>query len=119
ANKEENTLEVVESLRDICPVYVTDIVTIPDTLHTIEQFGKLFKRTTDAKKWIDKIQFSYDDFVKYMNDKSWKKSAYLIGENLIWLLEIIHLLMNCLKSTNLKIYTPINRADIQKLKFAR
>ncbi|HLT65681.1 MAG TPA: helical backbone metal receptor [Flavobacterium sp.] len=78
ANKEENTLEVVESLRDICPVYVTDIVTIPDTLHTIEQFGKLFKRTTDAKKWIDKIQFSYDDFVKYMNDKSWKKSAYLI-----------------------------------------
>ena len=31
ANKEENTLEVVDSLKEICPVFVTDIVTIDDT----------------------------------------------------------------------------------------
>lgn len=56
ANKEENTLEIVESLQGICPIFVTDIVTVNDTLKTINDFGQLFKRTTDAKKWIEKIK---------------------------------------------------------------
>jgi len=78
ANKEENTLEVVESLRDICPVFVTDIVTVEDALKTITDFGKIFKRTTDAKKWTDKIEFAYNDFKYFMQDKKWQKAAYLI-----------------------------------------
>lgn len=78
ANKEENTLEIVDSLRNICPVFVTDIVTVDDTLKTINDFGMLFKRTTDAKKWIEKIKFANDDFVGFMLDKKWQKAAYLI-----------------------------------------
>ena len=78
ANKEENTLEIVESLQGICPVFVTDIVTVNDTLKTINDFGQLFKRTTDAKKWIEKIKFANDDFVNFMHDKKWQKAAYLI-----------------------------------------
>ena len=78
ANKEENTLEVVESLQGICPVFVTDIITFEDTLKTIEDFGKLFKRTTDAKKWIEKIRFAKNDFEVFMTDKPWQKVAYLI-----------------------------------------
>ena len=78
ANKEENTLEIAESLRDSCPVFVTDIVTVDDTLKTITDFGLLFKRTTDAKKWTDKIQFAYTDFEHFMETKQWQKVAYLI-----------------------------------------
>lgn len=78
ANKEENTLEIVESLRGICPVFVTDIVTVDDTLKTINDFGLLFKRTNDAKKWVEKIKFANDDFVSFMQDKKWQKAAYLI-----------------------------------------
>ena len=78
ANKEENTLEIVESLRDICPVFVTDIVTVDDTLKTITDFGLLFKRTTDAKKWTEKIQFAHTDFERFMETKQWQKAAYLI-----------------------------------------
>ena len=78
ANKEENTLEIVDSLRDICPVFVTDIVTVEDTLKTIEDFGLLFNKRTDAQKWTDKIKFAYEDFKSYMNDKPWHSSAYLI-----------------------------------------
>ncbi|KAA5537689.1 ABC transporter substrate-binding protein [Paenimyroides baculatum] len=78
ANKEENTLEIVDSLREICPVFVTDIVTVEDTLKTINDFGLLFKRTTDAKKWTEKIKFANDDFASFMQDKKWQKAAYLI-----------------------------------------
>lgn len=78
ANKEENTLEVVESLKNICPVFVTDIITVEDTLKTISDFGVIFKRTTDAKKWCEKIQFAYNDYQNYMEDKAWQKAAYLI-----------------------------------------
>ena len=78
ANKEENTLEIVESLRGICPVFVTDIVTVDDTLKTINDFGLLFKRTTDAKKWVEKIKFAHADFERFMETKQWQKAAYLI-----------------------------------------
>ncbi|MBA5791881.1 ABC transporter substrate-binding protein [Flavobacterium sp. xlx-214] len=78
ANKEENTLDVVDSLRGICPVFVTDIVTVEDTLKTISDFGTIFKRTTDAKKWIEKIDFAHKDFQTFMIDKAWQKAAYLI-----------------------------------------
>jgi len=73
ANKEENTLEIVDSLRDICPVFVTDLVTVEDTLKTINDFGLLFKRTTDAKKWTEKIKFANDDFASFMQDKKMAK----------------------------------------------
>ncbi len=78
ANKEENTLEVVDSLKEICPVFVTDIVTVADTLKTINDFGMMFKRTTDAKKWMEKIDFAHTDFQNFMNNKVWQKAAYLI-----------------------------------------
>ena len=42
ANKEENTEEMVLELRKICPVWVTNIITVEDVLQTISDFGKLF-----------------------------------------------------------------------------
>jgi ABC-type Fe3+-hydroxamate transport system substrate-binding protein len=59
ANKEENTQEIVEQLRAICPVWVTDIVTIADNNKMIVDFGNLFNKRTNAQKWIDKINFGY------------------------------------------------------------
>ena len=57
ANKEENTKEIVEQLKDICPVWVTDIVTVADNNKMIEDFGNLFNKRTNAQKWVDKINF--------------------------------------------------------------
>src|SRR6476620_6925257 len=39
ANKEENTLEMVNELQAICPVWVTDIVTPEDNFQMISDFG--------------------------------------------------------------------------------
>lgn len=80
-NKEENTLEIVESLQQICPVWVTDIYTIEDSLQVIQDFGLLFNKRTEAQKWQDKIQFAWDDFKKFIIDKKPWKVAYFIWAN--------------------------------------
>lgn len=81
ANKEENTLEIVEELSKICPVWVTDIVTIEDNLKMIHDFGQLFNKRTEAQKISDKINFAYADFVAFMKDKPLQKAAYFIWAN--------------------------------------
>lgn len=81
ANKEENTLEMVEELREICPVWVTNIVTIEDSLRMISEFGQLFNKRTEAQKWMDKIDFAFQDFQIFIKDKPLKKVAYFIWAN--------------------------------------
>jgi iron complex transport system substrate-binding protein len=80
-NKEENTKEIVEELSQICPVWVTDIYTIEDNLQMISDFGQLFNKRTEAQKWIDKIDFAYQDFQQFIKDKPIKKAAYFIWAN--------------------------------------
>lgn len=81
ANKEENTLEIVEELRKICPVWVTDIYTVEDNLQMISDFGQLFDKRTEAQKWNDKIAFAYEDFQNFMKPVESKKAAYFIWAN--------------------------------------
>lgn len=81
ANKEENTLEIVEELQKICPVWVTNILTIDDSLQMISDFGQLFNKRTEAQKWIDKIQFALADFKNFIKDKEEQKAAYFIWAN--------------------------------------
>ena len=78
ANKEENTLEIVEELQKICPVWVTNIVTIEDNLQMISDFGQLFNKRTEAQKWIDKTNFALADFQHFIKDKEVQKVAYFI-----------------------------------------
>ena len=81
ANKEENTKEIVDELSKICPVWVTNIITIEDNLQMIEDFGNLFNKRIEAQKWIDKINFNYQDFKLFIKDKPIKKVAYFIWAN--------------------------------------
>uniref|UniRef100_UPI00404A01E8 ABC transporter substrate-binding protein n=1 Tax=Flavobacterium sp. TaxID=239 RepID=UPI00404A01E8 len=81
ANKEENTLEIVQQLAEFCLVWVTDIKNVADTLTMITDFGKIFNKRTEAQKWIDKIQFAWSDFEKFLKDKPVQKVAYFIWAN--------------------------------------
>ncbi|MEZ4839840.1 ABC transporter substrate-binding protein [Flavobacterium sp.] len=81
ANKEENTKEIVDELSKICPVWVTNIVTIEDNFQMISDFGKLFNKRTEAQKWNDKITFAYNDFQQFIKDKPFRKVAYFIWAN--------------------------------------
>ncbi|MCF6128745.1 helical backbone metal receptor [Flavobacterium sp. AS60] len=81
ANKEENTLEIVEELSKICPVWVTDIIALEDNLKMISDFGLLFNKRTEAQKWVDKINFAHYDFLSFIKDKEAQKVAYFIWAN--------------------------------------
>ncbi|MBK0369088.1 ABC transporter substrate-binding protein [Flavobacterium agrisoli] len=80
-NKEENTLELVEKLSEICPVWVTDVITFEDNFGMISDFGKLFNCRTESQKWLDKINFALSDFNNYIQNKPLKKAAYFIWKN--------------------------------------
>nr|WP_294775287.1 helical backbone metal receptor [uncultured Flavobacterium sp.] len=81
ANKEENTPEIVQELSKICPVWVTNIITLDDNLKMIEDFGQIFNKRTEAQKWIDKINFAHADFLNFIQDKPVNKVAYFIWAN--------------------------------------
>lgn len=80
-NKEENTLEMVEELRTICRVWVTDIATLEDNFQMITDFGNLFGRRTEARKWNDKLAFALSDFKKFIQNVSHRNVAYFIWKN--------------------------------------
>lgn len=77
-NKEENTLEIVQELSHICPVWVTDIYTIDDNNKMIDDFGKLFNVRTESQKWIDKINFAKQDFQNFIKEYESQTVAYFI-----------------------------------------
>ena len=80
-NKEENTKEIVEELSQICPVWVTNIITIQDNFQMISDFGKLFNCRIEAQKWNDKLAFALRNFKNYIKDKPIKKVAYVIWKD--------------------------------------
>ena len=80
-NKEENTKEIVDELSQICPVWVTNIITIEDNFQMISDFGKLFNCRIEAQKWNDKLAFALNDFKKFIKEKPFKKVAYFIWKD--------------------------------------
>ena len=81
ANKEENTKEIVEELAKFYPVWVTNIVTLDDNLKMTEDFGQLFNKRAESKKWLDKICVAQNDFLIFIKDKPIQKVAYFIWAN--------------------------------------
>ncbi len=80
-NKEENTLEIVENLRHLYPVWVTDIETIEDNFKMIADFGQLFSCVAKAEKLNAEIQNALSDFNAFIEKKPIKKVAYFIWKN--------------------------------------
>lgn len=80
-NKEENTLEIVENLRLITTVWVTDIYTVEDNFKMISDFGNLFDCVAKAEIWNTRLSFALSDFKNFIQNKPVKKVAYFIWKN--------------------------------------
>ena len=113
ANKEENTLEIVEELRKICPVWVTNVITFEDNIQMISDFGKIFKHRTEAQKWIDKINFAHKDFKTFVADKPIKKVAYFIWKNPYMVAGSDNFINEMLKLNHSKIFTKTKGAILR------
>lgn len=81
ANKEENTKEIVTVLREICPVWVTDITNVSDNNQMILDFGKLFEKELEANNLILKINSEADNLKLFLKNKPILKVAYFIWAN--------------------------------------
>src|SRR5690625_4480562 len=81
ANKEENTKEIVENLKEIAPVWVTDIFTLDDALQTILDLGVFLNIKVKASELVDGIQKEAASFAEYMKDKPEQKVLYFIWKN--------------------------------------
>jgi len=81
ANKEENTEEIVAAMREIAPVWISDIVTLQDNIDMIEEFGKIFSVRTQSQQWVNKINFALADFKDFIKDKPTQKVAYFIWKD--------------------------------------
>ena len=76
ANKEENVKEQIDALREICPVYVSDICTLSDALKMIADVGKLTGKETAAANMSAQI---FGDFQQLRPDTTYN-TAYLIWQ---------------------------------------
>lgn len=80
-NKEENTQEMVEQLRELAPVHVSDVKTIEDTQDLIRQYGKLFDADSSAKELAIKIENLSKEFRSTLNNTISRSCIYLIWRN--------------------------------------
>ena len=80
-NKEENTEEIVQELRKICAVWVTDIATLEDNFQMISDFGQIFDKRIEARKGNDKLTFALSDFKNFIQQIPSRKVAYFIWKN--------------------------------------
>lgn len=87
-NKEENSLEIVEMLQPIAPVWVSDMYTIEDSLEMILMMGEIFQSPSanEIVKEINDAKNSFEDFIRNKPAKSvlyiiWKKPYMAAGRN--------------------------------------
>lgn len=79
ANKEENRKEQIEKLKDFCPVYTSDVRSIPSALDMITDIGRLVNKENEANKIALDIEVKLVNF-KPLNNVS-ESIAYLIWKN--------------------------------------
>lgn len=80
-NKEENTQEIVEACEKTCPVHVSDIYNIEESLELIEMYGKLFNCEEKASEIKNTISSELIDFQHFIKEKPTLNIAYFIWRN--------------------------------------
>jgi ABC-type Fe3+-hydroxamate transport system substrate-binding protein len=77
-NKEENTLEDIEQLRAIAPVWMSDIFTLQDAYDMINGVGEVCDVTSQSSELIERIQAN---FAKLKTAKQTNRVLYLIWKD--------------------------------------
>src|SRR5690554_324546 len=70
-NKEENTLEMVENLESIAPVWISDMYNIEDCKEMILKLGEIFQ-IEKANSLVSEINLAQKDFQEFIESKPYK-----------------------------------------------
>ncbi len=78
ANKEENTQQMVEDLKTICPVWVSDVNTLEDNYSLINQLGDLCDVKKKATLLVGRTREKQQLFVEKIKEVPLASAVYLI-----------------------------------------
>lgn len=122
ANKEENLKEEIEALKEICPVYISDIKTLEDSLVMIGDIGKMTGTEEKAAAMKRKIREDFSNLSGQCSSFRKLSVLYLIWKG-PWMAagsetfidDLLHIcgLSNVLAQER---YPELNDHDIQELK---
>ena len=80
-NKEENTKAIIESLKEIAPIHISDVYNLEDCFELIKMYGEIFKVEEEASGIISNIKNERKEFQIKIKDLSQLKIAYFIWKN--------------------------------------
>lgn len=85
-NKEENTQADIEALREIAPVYMSDIYTLKDALDMIQQVGLCIRKSEKSNSLAEAIQSNFDALKNVRKPFTclyfmWKDPYFTVGPN--------------------------------------
>lgn len=81
ANKEENVKEQVEALREIAPVWTSDINTLEDAYAMIEQIGIITQKEASANSIVQKIKEEFHLLATQLTHTKQRTCVYLIWKD--------------------------------------
>ena len=61
-NKEENTKEDIEALREIAPVWMSDVFNLEDALEMMSSIGEIVEKQEETQELVDNIKGQFDSF---------------------------------------------------------
>lgn len=87
-NKEENTIEDIELLRTIAPVWMSDVNSYDDALSMIHSVGELTDALPLARRLIDQIETAFHELESYTSNSKlrvryliWKDPYFQVGKS--------------------------------------
>ncbi|MEO6489505.1 MAG: helical backbone metal receptor [Ferruginibacter sp.] len=79
ANKEENVKDQIESLSELCPIWVTDVNNLEDANKMIQDIGTLTGKFAEALQLVSNIKKKFKDHLRDLNFNL--PAAYLIWKD--------------------------------------
>lgn len=86
-NKEENTRADIEQLREIAPVWMSDIDTLEQSIEMILEIGKITDREKESVRLATSVQQKFTDLAQTITKKwtclyfMWKDPYFTVGKN--------------------------------------
>jgi ABC-type Fe3+-hydroxamate transport system substrate-binding protein len=85
-NKEENTKEDIETLREIAPVWMSDIFNLEDALEMMDSIGRMVGKHEETRELVASIKGQFDSFKPIISKLSvlyliWRKPYIGVATN--------------------------------------
>lgn len=80
-DKSQLNEKLLQDLQLVCLVVVTNIIDFDGVKDWIKELSDVFNIRTKGKYWIEKLEFSYTDFLKFASNLPEQKVAFLVDKN--------------------------------------